>query len=168
MSKFCSNCGTPLEDNARFCPKCGTPSEGAGSPAPQNQIAYVQNPQVQKSSVDGIKEMFFVSAGRLNRKRYFLRGLLVSVIVLLGLNIMDFGNEEDEVLLLLIGLIIFGMGIVSGIMLGIRRCHDFGKTGYFILLQIIPIIGFFAQLYILFKKGDEGPNQYGPDPLMEE
>ncbi len=27
MSKFCTNCGSEMEDSAKFCPKCGTPAQ---------------------------------------------------------------------------------------------------------------------------------------------
>lgn len=48
-------------------------------------------------------------------------------------------------------------------MLGIRRCHDLDRSGWFYLLMFIPIIDFFVALYLLFAQ-DPGPNQYCADP----
>lgn len=55
---------------------------------------------------------------------------------------------------------------VANIMLIIQRCHDLNKSGWFYLVLVIPVIGIIFALYLLFAKGTEGPNQYGPDPLQ--
>ncbi|MBQ8418643.1 MAG: DUF805 domain-containing protein, partial [Phascolarctobacterium sp.] len=47
----------------------------------------------------------------------------------------------------------------------VRRCHDLDRSGYWGLLVLIPVVNFFFLLYLLFAKGTEGWNQYGPDPL---
>jgi inner membrane protein yhaI len=47
----------------------------------------------------------------------------------------------------------------------IRRLHDIGLSGYFVLLALIPLVSLGFMLYILFKKGTDGDNAYGPDPL---
>ena len=80
MSKFCSQCGTPLSEGARFCPSCGAPVQGevAVQPAYENNAvpAYGNTPDVVEMQWNGyvedktIKAMFFTSKGRLNRKRY--------------------------------------------------------------------------------------------------
>jgi uncharacterized membrane protein YhaH (DUF805 family) len=41
---------------------------------------------------------------------------------------------------------------------GVRRMHDVGKSGWFLLIP-------FYNLYLLAIEGDHGPNEYGPDPL---
>ena len=50
-------------------------------------------------------------------------------------------------------------------MLVIRRWHDLGKSGWFTLLLLIPLVNLIVAIYLWVKKGDEGPNQYGDDPL---
>lgn len=174
MSRFCSYCGAELEDNVRFCPRCGTPARGYIYPNLQNQgtfpAAGMQEPQGDCKDLpsrfdDGIKEMFFVSTGRLNRLRYFLRGLVVFGVSMVALIMIAAAVNKENLFLGLLGFAIFGLTAASGIMLSIRRCHDFGKSGYFWLTQFIPFIGAFMGLYILLKGGDKGPNQYGPDPL---
>jgi len=42
----------------------------------------------------------------------------------------------------------------------IRRLHDTGKSGWFILCGVIPVAGFFINLYLLTRPSD-GPNAYG-------
>ena len=43
----------------------------------------------------------------------------------------------------------------------VRRLHDIDKSGWFMLLGLIPPIGFIILLYLLAQKGTEGPNKYG-------
>jgi uncharacterized membrane protein YhaH (DUF805 family) len=54
--------------------------------------------------------------------------------------------------------------MLPGIAIGVRRLHDIGRTGWWMLLAI-TIIGAFVLLYWACLKGEDGPNQYGPDPL---
>ena len=42
----------------------------------------------------------------------------------------------------------------------VRRLHDTGKSGWFLLCGFIPFVGFFINLYLLVQPSD-GPNEYG-------
>ena len=55
--------------------------------------------------------------------------------------------------------------IISSYMLMIRRLHDVNLSGFFVLLNFVPIVNLGLFLYLLCKKGTEGENDYGPDPL---
>ena len=47
-----------------------------------------------------------------------------------------------------------------------KRWHDRGKSGWWTLILLIPIIGgLWALIELGFLRGTEGPNQYGPDPV---
>ena len=68
-------------------------------------------------------------------------------------------------LLLIPAVLLALVGLYLSIMLGIRRTHDVGQSGWFLLLTLIPYIGFIFGLYLLFKKGDPSANKYGqPSP----
>lgn len=51
--------------------------------------------------------------------------------------------------------------LVPFIAVGVRRMHDVGYSGWWLLTIVPP---FFWQ----FRKGNDGPNEYGPDPLGEK
>src|ERR1700739_174397 len=46
----------------------------------------------------------------------------------------------------------------------VRRLHDTGKSGWYILLLFLPIIGWIWILVLLCTDSQEGENQYGPHP----
>ncbi len=64
------------------------------------------------------------------------------------------GRCELLLLALVSGLLsLILIGIYTGIVAYIRRCHDLGKSGWFILLLLIPFVGFFIALYLWFAPG---------------
>lgn len=46
-----------------------------------------------------------------------------------------------------------------------RRLHDIDKSGWWQLLWLIPLVGQAILLFWWIRKGDAGPNRFGPDPL---
>ena len=76
----------------------------------------------------------------------------------------------------LLGIAIDGLGygpiygiyllamLVPGLAAAVRRLHDTGKSGYMLLVSLIPIAGAIWLIVLLVREGDTGPNEYGPDP----
>lgn len=46
----------------------------------------------------------------------------------------------------------------------IRRCHDLGRSGFFLLWQFVPLFGVAAALFVIFGRGDDMKNRFGPPP----
>ena len=67
-------------------------------------------------------------------------------------------------LLLIIGLAF----LVPSIAVAVRRFHDQDKSGWFVLLGLIPYVGFIIVLVMMCLEGTKGPNRYGPDPKAGE
>ena len=128
--------------------------------------------------IDNIREMFFSWEGRLNRKAYILRclalGLILTVVYILLMVIAfttaaaQVGNGIPTMGAFSATYILYLPFIISGYLLAIRRLHDLDLSAFFILLSFVPVVSFFFALYLIFKKGTEGPNAYGPDPLSTD
>jgi uncharacterized membrane protein YhaH (DUF805 family) len=57
--------------------------------------------------------------------------------------------------------VIYSLGmIIPSIAVGVRRMHDVGKSGWYILIPIYNLI-------LFCTNGDTGPNEYGPDPKAD-
>jgi uncharacterized membrane protein YhaH (DUF805 family) len=53
--------------------------------------------------------------------------------------------------------------------IGVKRWHDRNKTGWWMLINFVPVIGpFWYLIECGFLKGTSGPNTYGPDPLTAD
>jgi uncharacterized membrane protein YhaH (DUF805 family) len=61
-------------------------------------------------------------------------------------------------------LIIFALGvIIPGLAVSVRRLHDIGRSGWWLLISLLPIIGFIVLIVFYVTKSD-GPNEYGQGP----
>jgi uncharacterized membrane protein YhaH (DUF805 family) len=120
--------------------------------------------------------------GRIGRQQWWL-GLIVLVVaiwIIMFVITMLFGQEMTQgvtdggmsyqsnispvgIVLMIIVYIPF---LWASICLSGKRWHDRGKSAWWILIGLIPIIGgIWALVENGFLKGTDGPNQYGPDPL---
>jgi uncharacterized membrane protein YhaH (DUF805 family) len=55
--------------------------------------------------------------------------------------------------------------MIPSLAVGARRLHDIGKSGWWQLLALIPLIGIIVLIWWFATKGDEGNNAHGANPL---
>ena len=128
--------------------------------------------KVQESDWDGLQKIvkaeLFTCDGRISRGEYIKKFLflLVSIIplIIIFVFLAEFlGEFVEEILLLLFGII--GVLInISYLMLSIRRLHDLNKSGWLILIAIVPLIDIAFFIYLLACQGTRGDNDFGPEP----
>ena len=73
-------------------------------------------------------------------------------------------NTGMEILTYVIIFLLFPI-LISCYMNAIRRLHNLDKSGWFILIILIPIINVVFGWYLLLEKGTSGSNRHGSDPL---
>ena len=129
------------------------------------------------------KYLFTSFEGRINRKPFWLSLLALVVVewflmlvlsLVLGTSMMgsiDPNMAPDEAAALatkgMIPIIIVSLlFLYPALAVYAKRWHDRGKSGWWTLIGLVPIIGGIWLLVELgFLRGTEGPNQYGNDPL---
>lgn len=105
-------------------------------------------------------------SGRSRRKEYwmFVLGVFIVAVVLgiiegiLGLSGMVAGAYGPLTAIFLLGI------IVPSIAVQVRRFHDQDKSGWFVLLALIPFLGGLIVLVFMCLEGTKGANRFGPDP----
>jgi hypothetical protein len=55
--------------------------------------------------------------------------------------------------------------LLPGLAVSVRRLHDINKSGWWLLIVFIPLIGGLILLLFMVRPGDEGRNEFGPDPI---
>jgi len=113
----------------------------------------------------GVLKKYAVFDGRARRKEYwffFLFTIIVSVILAIIDNLTGTYSAQAH-LGLLGGLYALGT-LLPGIGVTIRRLHDTGRTGWWILIALVPIVGGIILLIFMVLDGNPGENKYGPDP----
>jgi uncharacterized membrane protein YhaH (DUF805 family) len=86
--------------------------------------------------------------------------LLVNLLISLALYVASIAVEGLVVLYWLYGLALF----LPGLTVAVRRLHDTNRSGWWVLIGLIPFIGFIVLLVFLVQDSDPGTNQYGPSP----
>lgn len=113
--------------------------------------------------VDAIKSGFSRwsdFSGRSSRSEYWY-WILFTVLLSCFLSFMGASGDTGS----LVGAFIWLFFALIQLSVSVRRLHDLGKTGWLLLLALIPVIGAIILLIWFATKGTTGPNEYGSDPL---
>ena len=117
---------------------------------------------------------YFDFTGRAQRSEFWffvlfgwLAGLVLSFVdaVMFGTIVTAPGSfyayTDRPVLSGLLGMILF----FPGLAVAVRRLHDTDRSGWWLLIVMIPMIGAILLIVWFASRGTEGENRFGPDPL---
>lgn len=103
--------------------------------------------------------------GRLNRQPFWIATLVLwvaSVVASLIASVIFGSGFFGSLIQLVIALAV----LVPSLAVAVKRCHDRDKSGWWVLIALIPILGWIWYIVELgFLPGTPGPNRFGPDPL---
>ncbi len=106
----------------------------------------------------GVLKKYAVFSGRARRKEFWMF-VLVNFIIAIALGAVD----------MMLGLGFLGFiyavaTIIPALAVGARRLHDIGKTGWWQLVGLVPLIGLIILIIFFVMDSNPGDNQYGPNP----
>ena len=109
--------------------------------------------------MDAITKHYADFSGRARRTEYWMFALFYCLALLAAL-LLDslFGTVA-----LFYVIAIFGL-LLPSIAVSVRRLHDLGKSGWFQLIILIPIVGGIWFLVLMCTDGNPANNEYGPNP----
>lgn len=99
-------------------------------------------------------------SGRATRSEYWY-WMAGSFLMVIGAIIVDFLLGTDGLAQSIAAIALF----LPGLSVSVRRLHDIDKSGWWLLLNIIPLIGTIILFVWNCTKGTYGHNRFGPDPL---
>ncbi|MBT2571231.1 DUF805 domain-containing protein [Planococcus sp. ISL-110] len=106
----------------------------------------------------------FVFSGRSRRKEYwtFILGVMIISFALTIVELAAGLEIAPDVGLLttIFSLIIF----IPSLSVTVRRLHDIGRSGWWLLLSFIPVLGWIALFVFTLLDSQSGSNKYGPNP----
>lgn len=114
-------------------------------------------------------KQFFDFSGRATRTQYwmfFLIHLVVSVLLtLVDYFVLGSGLENGTGLLGgIYGLVAF----IPGLAIAVRRLHDTGRTGFWILIALIPLLGFLLLILFFIQGSKPNANNWGDPVVLSE
>jgi uncharacterized membrane protein YhaH (DUF805 family) len=107
--------------------------------------------------IDVLKK-YAVFDGRARRTEYWMFALF-NLIVALVLSLIDRVTGHQ-----ILGTLYLLAVLLPSIGVGIRRLHDTGRSGWWLLLGFIPLIGAIVLIVFMVQDSQPGTNQYGPNP----
>ena len=97
--------------------------------------------------------------GRARRAEYW-NFVLFNALAYIVLGLLSLASSAFAIV-----LVLYYLGIlIPSLAVGVRRMHDLGKSGWYILVTLIPLVGAIWFLVLLCTEGEEGANEYGLDP----
>ena len=112
--------------------------------------------------LDALKQ-YAVFTGRARRRAYWMFVLLnfALFVILMGVDVYALGfTLGTGVLSTLYSLAI----TVPALAVVVRRLHDTNRSGWWLLVGLVPLVGGIVLLVFLVSAGTAGENSYGPDP----
>lgn len=167
---YCSNCGTDAGQSS-FCPNCGTNLVGLKTSGTVTNF----NP------ITAYKSMFKKYAqfnGRSRRSEYWFATLANYILMIIVYAILyvpmivDLSNngEPSTVTIALSGIVgllimVYAFAIIiPSLAMSVRRLHDTGRSGWCLLLSLIPLVGGIIVFVFMVLDSQPGPNRYGANP----
>lgn len=155
---FCRGCGKEIHETAATCPHCGA-QQILSTPAAAN----VAGDEVQAFDwYVAVLRNYAGFSGRARRKEYWFF-LLFNILISMGLSLVDrfTGNSGiSSGMGFLSGLYALGT-FIPGIAVTMRRLHDTNRSGWWMLISLIPVIGIIVLLVFLASEGQKTENRYG-------
>lgn len=170
---YCPICGADGKE-AKFCYNCGA----------RISETKTNNDVETFTLISAYKSMFKKYAqfsGRSRRSEYWLAylmntiiaiGLYLIMVVAMFVSVISSGGHTifTMVIMALSGVLMTVYAIVilvPSLAMTVRRLHDIGKSGWFLLLELIPYVGGLILLVFSVLDSQPGENQYGPNPKGE-
>lgn len=118
--------------------------------------------------------------GRARRKEYWmfvLFNIIICVVLYVADNLIGWQQGFINAMIdLKIGFYDVGplltlyqaAAFLPALALNVRRLHDVERSGWSLLIVVVPLIGVLVLLFLCASKGTDGQNKYGPDPKQNE
>lgn len=106
-----------------------------------------------------VLKKYTVFDGRAHRTEYWMF-VLFNVIITIVLGLIDRLVGISGVLSGIYGLAV----LIPGIAVGIRRLHDTNRSGWWLLISLVPVIGTIVLIVFMVQDSQPDTNQYGPNP----
>lgn len=97
--------------------------------------------------------------GRARRREYWFFVLFLFLVNMV-LNVLTKISDS----LAFLSLLFFLAYLLPLLGVMVRRCHDIGKSGWILLINLIPFIGQLFTLVMFIRNSEPGENNYGPNP----
>jgi uncharacterized membrane protein YhaH (DUF805 family) len=113
-----------------------------------------------QEAVQAVLSKYATFTGRAARPEFWWFMLFI-FLVNVGTSIID-GMLFDGQVLNTVAMLAL---IVPQLAVGARRLHDIDRSGWWLLLALVPVVGWIVLIYFNVQPGQPGANRFGPPPV---
>ena len=150
----CPYCKEDIKEGAIKCKHCGS-------------LLNSDNANTSKKSMP-LKQFLFSLQGRIPRSVYWVNFVLpyaaIATFALLIDTALGIVDDTSTLPSPVYSLYII-LALWPSIAVGVKRCHDRNRSGWFFVLLLIPVLNIWPLVELFFLKGTNGSNKFGDDPL---
>lgn len=110
---------------------------------------------------DRVFALLFSPRGRIGKRTYVYSTLIVPLFwLLVATDLSRADRDADLPVAIVLAAVLWWLW--SNIVMGIKRCHDRDRSGWFVLLALVPIVNLWYWFDVHFVDGTKGANRFGP------
>lgn len=161
IGMFCTKCGAKNPEDATFCYKCGSEMY-ADKTKPIVEDATVTTDGIVAEDVNPLIDFWTNIVnfeGKMNRHNFWVA---VFVMALINIVIVAVAYGTEAMILWYLYDLFFLIATLSA---SVRRLHDINKSGAYVLLNLIPLVGQVILLIMLLQENEVDKNKVVDDPL---
>ena len=158
---FCTKCGAKNPEDATFCYKCGNEMY-ADKTEPIVDNTIVTTDETVAEEVNPLIDFWTNIVnfeGKMNRHNFWVA---VFVMALINIVIIAVSYSTEAMILWYLYDLFFLIATLSA---SVRRLHDINKSGAYVLLNLIPLVGQVILLIMLLQENEEDKKKVVDDPL---
>lgn len=159
--RACQKCGQRIPSSERYCPYCGH-MKNIPLPLDAYELGFIENFK------HCVVHKYANFEGRASRSEYWhfmlVYQLIIAIILFIcaAISCVIPVSGTTGVALGLVVLFILSIGfIIPGIAVAVRRLHDVGWSGWFVLVGLIPFVGVPIMLILMALPGKSVANRFG-------
>lgn len=128
---------------------------------------YQRQVSFKEAVVRALSQNYCNFSGRASRSEYwwfYLFSCIVSWVVSIIVSLFSSDLSTMYIASMIVGLAF----LLPGLGIAVRRLHDIGKSGWWLFISLIPLIGAILLLVWFCKDSQMEPNEYGPVPNLAD
>lgn len=159
---FCTKCGAKNPEDATFCYKCGNEMYTDKTTSPMVDDTTVTTDEIVAEEVNPLIDFWtniINFEGKMNRHNFWVA---VFVMALINIVIVAVSYGTETMILWYLYDLFFLIATLSA---SVRRLHDINKSGAYVLLNLIPLVGQVALLIMLLQENEVDKKKVVDDPI---
>lgn len=159
---FCTKCGAKNPEDATFCYKCGNEMYTDKTTSPMVDDTTVTTDEILAEEVNPLIDFWTNIVnfeGKMNRHNFWVA---VFIMALINIVIVAVSYGTETMILWYLYDLFFLIATLSA---SVRRLHDINKSGAYVLLNLIPLVGQVALLIMLLQENEVDKKKVVDDPI---